>query len=173
MAQLARVAQDPSSVTRQVWEGGAIAAGSGGQSSKFVAHAAILLFSLNAYTTIAGTSTYTYTGPNGTSTIAVASQQLSVIRVYNTAAAGSSVSLATATYGPFALGGAFVTSGTLTNQVGAGSQFVLNTALGTAGYGGIPINQGDYVYVVTGTDATATEVVSIDWQHPQNVALTA
>lgn len=171
MALQARNAQDPSQLTRQVWEGGAIAAGAAGQSSKFVAHAAMLLFSLNAYSTVAGTSTYTYT-VNGTQTIGIAAQQLSVIRVYNTASAGSSVALATQTIGPFVLGGQFQAAGTLTNQVGAYSQFALNTTVGTQGYGGIPINQGDYVYVVTGTDATAAEVVSIDWQNPQNVALT-
>jgi hypothetical protein len=171
VALQARNAQDAASVARGVWEGGLIAAGSAGQSTKFVAHAAMLLFSLNVYTNVAGTSTYTYT-VNGTTTVGVAAQQVSVIRVYNTASAGSSVSLATATLGPFVLGGQFVTSGTLTNQVGAYSQFALNTNSGTSGYGGIPINAGDYCYVVTGTDATGTETVAIDWQHPQNVALT-
>ena len=40
---------------------GIMTAGSGGVSTKFVAHANLLLFGLNAYTTTAGTSTYTAT----------------------------------------------------------------------------------------------------------------
>lgn len=170
MSQQARNAQDPGQLCRQVFEGGLIGAGSGGQSTKFVAHAALLLFDLNAYTNVAGTSTYTTTY-NGTTTVNIAAQQLSVIRVYNTASSGSSVALATQTIGPFNLGGQFGTA-TTTNQVGAFSQFALNTTVGTSGQGGIPVNQGDYLYVVTGTDATATESVSIGWQYPQNVALT-
>jgi len=142
---------------------GNITAGSGGTSGKFVAHAALLLFSLNAYCTVAGTSTYTFTPGNGTSSIAIASQQLSVIRVYNTALAGSSVSLATQTMGPFPLTGQYNASGTWTNQVGAFTQWALNTNSGTSGYGGMPVNAGDYIYVVTGTDATATEVVTVDY----------
>ena len=133
MALLARVAQDPSFVTRQAVALGAIAAGAAGQSSKFVAHAALLLFSLNAYTTAVGTSTYTFTGQNGTATVTVAAQQLSVIRVYNTASAGASVALATQTIGPFPVSGGYAPNGTYTNQVGAYTQFALNTTSGTAG----------------------------------------
>jgi hypothetical protein len=138
-------------------------AGSAGVSAKFVAFANLLLFSLNTYTTVAGTSTYTYT-QGGTSTVAVAATQLSLIRITNTASAGATIGLSTTTIGPFTVGGQFVTTGTLTNQIGAYSQFPLNTSSGTAGFGGYAINQGDQVYIVNGTDATAVELVSIDWQ---------
>lgn len=152
----------PAYTARQVLQS-IMTAGSGGVSGKFVAHAAMLLFGLNTFTTVAGTSTYTYT-QGGTSTVAVAATQLSLIRITNTASAGATVALSTSTYGPFTVGGGFVTSGTLTNQVGAYSYFQLNTNTGTAGYGGIQINQGDQFYVVNGTDATAVELVAIDYQ---------
>lgn len=138
-------------------------AGSGGVSGKFVAHAALTLYSLSAYTTILGTSTYTST-IGGTTTVNVAATQLSLIRITNTAAVGATIGLSTTTYGPFTVGGQFITSGTLTNQVGAVSQYQLNTNTGTAGLGGISINQGDQVFVVNGTDATAVELVAIDYQ---------
>lgn len=138
-------------------------AGSAGVSAKFVAFANMLLFALNTYTTIAGTSTYTYT-QGGTSTVAVAATQVSLIRITNTASAGATIGLSTSTIGPFTVGGQFVTTGTLTNQVGAYSQFPLNTSSGTAGFGGLAINQGDQFFVVNGTDATAVELVSIDYQ---------
>jgi hypothetical protein len=163
---------DPSYQVRQSLALGAIAAGAAGQSSKFVAHAALVLYAISAYTLIAGTSTYTYTGQNGTSTIAIAAQQVSVIRVFNTATPGGSVALSTTTLGPFALTGAFNAAGTYTNQVGAFTQWALNTGSGTAGYGGIPVNAGDYIYVVSGTDATASEVVTVDYQINTGAGLT-
>lgn len=138
-------------------------AGSGGVSGKFVAHAALILYGLNTYSTVAGTSTYTFT-QGGTGTIAIAATQLSLIRITNTAAAGATIALSTSTYGPFTVGGGFVGSGTQTNQIGAYSQFQLNTNTGTAGLGGIAINQGDQVYIVNGTDATAVELITIDYQ---------
>jgi hypothetical protein len=152
----------PSYTTRQSVNS-IMTAGSAGVSAKFVAFANMILFGLQTFTTVAGTSTYTYT-QGGTATVAVAATQLSLIRLTNTASAGATVALSTSTYGPYTIGGAFVTTGTLTNQVGAFSQFQLNTNTGTAGYGGIPINQGDQFYVVNGTDATAVELVTIDYQ---------
>ncbi len=153
----------PSYVTRQLLFQSIMTAGSAGKSALFQAHANMILFGLNAYTTILGTSTYTYT-QGGTATVAVAATQLSLIRITNTATPGATIALSTSTYGPFTIGGQFVTSGTLTNQVGAYSQFQLNTNTGTAGYGGVPINQGDQVYVVNGTDATAVVLVNFDYQ---------
>jgi hypothetical protein len=153
----------PSYTARQSYQFGAITAGSGGVTSKFVAHAALLLFGINAFTTVVGTSTYTYT-QGGTATVAVAATQLSLIRITNTASSGLAVALSTSTFGPYTIGGSFVTAGTLTNQVGAYSQFQLNTLTGTAGLGGIPINAGDQFFVVNGTDASAVELISLDYQ---------
>ena len=153
----------PSYVTRQAFAFGANTAGSGGVTSKFVAHAALLVFGLQCLTLTAGTSTYTYT-QGGTATVAVAASQVSLIRIFNTASAGATIGLSTQTYGPYTLGGAFITSGTLTNQVGAFSQFQLNTTTGTGGYGGVPINAGDQLYVVNGTDTSAVGSFTLDYQ---------
>lgn len=153
----------PSYTTRQAFAFGAITAGSAGVTSKFATHASLLLFSLTTWSTIVGTSTYTYT-QGGTSTVAVAATQVSVIVITGTQSAGATIALSTTTYGPFTVGGQFVTSGTLTNQVGAYSSFQLNTNTGTAGYGGVVVPQGSQVYVVNGTDATAVEDCTIDYQ---------
>lgn len=157
----------PSYVARHGTYNGIMTAGSGGVSTKFTAFANLLLFSLNTYTTIVGTSTYTgglTGGPTG-STLAVAATQLSLIRITNTAAVGATVALSTSTVGPFTVGGSFAgAGGTATNQVGGTNQFALNTSAGSAGFGGLAINQGDQFFVVNGTDATAVELVSIDYQ---------
>ncbi len=146
---------------------GIMTAGSAGVSGKFVAYANLLLFSLNTYSTIVGTSTYTtglVGGPTG-ATVAIAATQLSLIRITNTAAAGATIGLSTSTVGPFTVAGVFLgAGGTATNQVGAYNQFTLNTAAGTAGFGGLPINQGDQIFVVNGTDGTAVELISFDYQ---------
>lgn len=163
MAQQQRGVQDPSYVTRQAFQYGAIAAGSAGVTSKFVAHAALLLFSLNAYTQTLGTSTYTAGGTATTS-----GQQLNVIVIQNTNTTGTAVTLSTATYGPFLAGG----QGLATAAVGGYNEFVLNTAAGTSGYGGIPIPQGAQVYVVSGTDATAVNLCAISYQINTSAGLT-
>ena len=146
-------------------------AGSAGVSAKFVAHANLLLFSLNTYTTIVGSSTYTgglYGGPSGvnpTTGVAVLATQLNLIRITNTAAAGATVSLSTSTVGPFTVGGSFLgAGGTATNQVGGSNWFPLNTATGSGGLNGLAINQGDQIYIVNGTDASAVELINIDYQ---------
>lgn len=167
MALLARVAQDPSFVTRQAAFLGATAAGSAGVTSKFVAHAALLLFSLNTYQTVLGTSTYTQTvGGTATGTATLSGQQLSLIVIQNTSTT-STVALSTATVGPFLAGG----QGTAA-QVGGSNQFALNTTTGTAGYGGYPIPQGSQFYVVSGTDATAVNLVTVDYQVQSQAPLT-
>lgn len=141
-------------------------AGAAGVSASFTAHAAMLLMALHTYSTIVGTSTYTY-AQGGTNTVAVAATQLSVIRVTNTNTAIGAVALSTTTYGPFTVGGnnlSAAAGGTLTNQVGAYSYFQVNTSTGTAGYGGVPVNKGDRLFVVNGTDATAVELVTLEYQ---------
>lgn len=138
-----------------------LVAGSGGVSTKFVAFANLLLFGVNTQTLILGTSTYTNT-VTGVGTATVSGQQLSLIRVTNTAAFGATIGLSTTTIGPFIAGGNFAGGGTGTAQVGGYNQFALNTT--SPGIGGLPINQGDQFYVVSGTDATATTSVDIDFQ---------
>jgi len=143
-------------------------AGSGGVSGKFVAHAALLLFGLNTYTTIAGTSTYTQTqyynnaGTNTSQTVHANTTQVSLIRITNTAAFGTAVGLSTSTYGPFTLDMPYA-NGTGTGAVGVAAQFALNTSTGTAGLNGLAINQGDQIYLVNGTDATHVALVGIEY----------
>lgn len=169
----------PAYLARGTWNS-IMTAGSGGVSGKFVAHANLLLFTLNTLSTIVGTSTYTGgllggpSGVNSTSGVAVAATQLSLIRITNTASAGATIGLSTTTIGPFTVGGVFLgAGGTATNQVGASNSFALNTSTGSAGLGGIAVNQGDQIYVVNGTDATAVELVSIDWQVQPGANVTA
>ena len=159
---------------------GVMTAGSGGVSAKFVAFANLLLFSLTTNTITAGTSTFTGglvggpSGVNATTGVAVAATQLSLIRITNTASAGATIALSTTTIGPFTVGGVFLgAGGTATNQVGANNIFALNTTAGTAGFGGVAINQGDQIFVVNGTDLTAVELVSIDYQVLPGAAVTA
>lgn len=152
----------PAYVTRQAFAPFINAAGSGGISAKYTAHANLILYGVQATTQVAGTSTYTYT-QGGTATVAVAATQISMIRVFNTASAGATIALSTQTYGPYTIGGAFIVNGTLTNQVGAFSQFQLNTNTGTAGYGGIALNAGDQFWIVNGTDGTSIVNATIDY----------
>jgi hypothetical protein len=161
MSQVSRTWQDASYTTRQDANLGVVAAGSGGVTSKFVAFAALALFSMTTYQTVLGTSTYT---ANGTAT--ASGQQLSVIIIANTST-NNTVALATTTIGPFLAGG----QGTA-GQVGGSNQFALNTTPGTAGYGGVPVPQGAQVYVVSGTDATAVNAVVLDYQIQQQAGLT-
>lgn len=143
-------------------------AGSGGVSGKFVAHANMLLFGLNAYTTTAGTSTYTatqyynYAGSSTAATVHVNASQLSLIRITNTASAGVAPSLSTSTIGPFYVDTLFA-NGTATGQIGAVAQVALNTSTGSAGLNGLSINQGDQIYVVNGTDTSSVNLITIDY----------
>jgi len=166
-------------------------AGSGGVSGKFVAHANLLLFSANFYTTVAATSTYTttgssqyYVGPSyilsgtsgtatttttvtstllGSATVHINASQYSLIRIINTASFGSAPSLTTSTYGPY-FADTWYTNGTATGGVGSYNQVALNTTTGTAGLNGLAINQGDQVYFVNGTDTAAVNLITIDYQ---------
>ena len=138
---------------------GAVAAGSGGVSAKFITYAACLLFGLTAVQTTLGTSTYTQT-VNGTATGTgtASSQQLWVVTVVNTSTT-TTVALATTSIGPFLAGG----NGTVA-QVGGANQWAINTTTGTAGQGGYLVPALSQVYVISGTDATAVTAVTIDYQ---------
>lgn len=141
---------------------GAPAAGATATSAKFIAWSALQIYSITAALLTVGTSTQT--AWNGTATITEAlGHVFSVLRVFNTAAAGLAAALATATYGPFALGHY---NGTATATQTAAAGDAVNVALSGTGTGavqagsnaatgGFPINQGDQLFVVSGTDATA------------------
>jgi hypothetical protein len=150
---------------------GSVAAGSGGSTSKFVAFANLLLFGLTTATITLGTSTYTQT-VNGTATGTgtASGQQLWVIVVTNTNTATNTttVALSTTSIGPFLAGG----NGTAA-QVGGGNQWAINTTTGTQGQGGVFVNAGAQVYVISGTDATAVTAVTIDYQNSPAGAVVA
>ena len=158
---------NPAYVARGVFTS-VMTAGSGGVSGKFVAHANMLLFGLNAFTTTAGTSTYTatqyynYAGSSTYASVHVNASQLSLIRITNTASAGVAPSLSTSTIGPFYVDTLFA-NGTATGQIGAIAQVALNTSTGSAGLNGLSINQGDQIYIVNGTDASSVNLITIDY----------
>lgn len=158
MAQLVKNPTDPTYLARQDILG-VVAAGSGGTSVKFLAYAAVVLFSLTAATVTLGTSTYTQT-VNGTATGTgtASGQQLWVAIVTNTSTT-STVALATTSIGPFLAGGQGSAA-----QVGGVNQWALNTNTGTSGYGGVLVPQGAQVFVITGTDATAVTNCTVDYQ---------
>jgi hypothetical protein len=162
---------DPKYLNRASVQFGAIAAGAAGVTSKFIAFAALQLFALSTYQTVAGTSTYTNT-VGGVGTSVINGQQLSVIYITNTASAGATAALSTTTIGPFIAGGGFAAGGTGTGQVGGVNQFALNTSAGVGGQGGITVPAQSQIYVVSGTDATAVNLCAIDYQIAQQAPLT-
>lgn len=139
-----------------------MAAGSGGVSLKFAAFAALSLFALHAFVTTAGTSTATQT-VNGTATVHVNAQALNLIVIQNTAAAGVAPALSTSTVGPLYADQLYA-NGTYTGGIGAYASLPLNTNTGSAGLGGLAIPEGAQFYVVSGTDASAVALTSIDYQ---------
>lgn len=141
-------------------------AGNAAASLKYVAHANLLAYAATISVTAVGnaTSSYTFTGANGSATVAALSDQISLYVVTNTSSGTASVSLSTATYGPWVVTGQFLSSGTYTNQVGQTQQFQLQgTASGAAALGGILIPEGSLFYVQGGTDTGATAAVTIDY----------
>lgn len=168
----------PSYITRNVLQLGSTVAGAAAVTEKFTAFTGLTIFSCTAGVLATGTSTYASLW-NGTATIATAvgAQTWSLVRVFNTAAAGASPALGTATYGPFVLS---LYNGTATaTQTNSSLPFFANTVqlynptgTGTGqqqagtntGNGGLNVNAGDIVYVVQGTDATATASYTLEFQ---------
>lgn len=150
-------------------------AGANGTSLKYVAHANLIAYAMIVNTLVIGnaTSLYTYTGPNGTGSVAAVSDTVQLVVVTNTAAPGATVALSTATYGPYAVFGQFISGGTYTNQVGQTQQIQLNTASGTAGLGGVVIPAGSLFYIQGGTDTAASEAVTLDYNIQPLAAITA
>jgi len=149
MSLIVKNPTDPTYLARGAIEFGPVAAGNGGVTLKFVTFAALQLFSLNTYMQTAGTATYSGV---------VKAQQINLIVVQNTS--GTSIALATTTYGPYVCGDPFATG---TAAIGGANQFVLNTNTGTPGFGGVPVPQGALVYCVSGTDATAVTNCTVDY----------
>jgi len=165
----------PAYTVPQVASLGAVTAGAAAATGKFVAFASLRIKSIVAAAIATGTSTYASLW-NGTATIATAvgAQTFSLIHVHNTAAAGATPGLNTATWGPFALS---LFDGTSTNtQTNSSKPGFANyvpvsgvTGTGTIQAGaavdntGFQVNQGDSLYVVQGTDATAVGAYSLEY----------
>lgn len=176
---------NPTYVTRQSAPLAAIGAGSAGTSTKFYAWTQLVVYGATFATVTAGTSTYTV---NGTATNPAT--QYSVLYVTNTNTTGTAVTLGTSTVGPFTIGGtastgANVSVGGLQGGIAGGWQgpYAFNTLGGTntsqtwgtltltaspaggnnAGQGGLPMNPGDTLQFVNGTDATASLVPIIQY----------
>jgi len=158
-------------VARQSHVFPALAAGASGNTSKFIAFTQLQIFSAVFASVTAGTSTATLWNGTATTT-AIAVDSFSVIRITNTAAAGATPVLSTSTYGPFAASQYNGTAtGTQTNAAGVtGSVALFGTA--TTGVaqsgnpvatGGFTVNQGDQVYIVRGTDATAVTGFALEY----------
>lgn len=187
---------NPSYVTRQSAPLAAITAGSGGTSTKFYAWTQLTVFGATFATVTAGTSTYTV---NGTATNPAT--QYSVLYVSNTNTTGTAVTLGTSTVGPFTIGGTSTTGanvsvggtsggiaggyqgpyafntlgGTNTTQVWGTTTFTASPPGGNnSGQGGLPMNPGDTLQFVSGTDATASLVPIIQYglQSPAGIVLT-
>lgn len=172
---------NPAYIARMQHAYPALAAGANGVTSKFVAFTALTIFSITAAVVAVGTSTYT--SWNGTATVTgVAADSVQLIRIMNNAAPGVAPSMSTATYGPFAVAPYNGTAtATQTNAIGVVTNYAL-FGTGTTGQlqsgsnsaaGGISVNQGDQIYILRGTDATAVTGLSIEYAVQQLANVTA
>jgi len=163
-------------------------AGSGTTSGKFYAWSQLQVYGVTFVTTTPGTSTYSYNGSatspatvmsaiyisntNTTGTaVSTSTQTIGPFIIGGTATAlqtnvgGTSGGLAGGYQGPYALN---TLGGTNTSLVWGTNTFVTGTATGSqiqsgypgggVGFGGLPMNPGDQLYFVNGTDATAVIV---------------
>lgn len=162
----------PTYLTRTVFNFPSVAAGASGVTSKFVAFANLVVYGLQVAAVAIGAATSSYTGWNGTATVtATVADQISLIRVMNTAAPGAAPAMATGTYGPFIVANYNGTgTGTQTNQVGV-LNYISLAGVGTgavqagsaAALGGIAVNQGDLLYCTRGTDTLAVTAIAMDY----------
>lgn len=140
-------------------------AGASTNFSKFVAFTALQVLSVTGTLITAGTSTTTLFNGTATTT-AINGDSFSVIQISNSAAIGATPVLTTNTRGPYALSLYNGTAtGTQTTVAGAFVNVALSTTTGTAapvGTGGFSVNQGDQLYIVRGTDATAVASYTLE-----------
>lgn len=146
------------------------AAGASTAFGKFAAFAALTVFAVDAVGITNGTSTYT--AWNGTKTVvAINGDSFSLIRVFNTNTSPiSAPTLATSTYGPYALALGTNTATLTGTDTTTGAAGVLNSvgvsqtgAAAATANGGISINAGDTLHIVRGTDATAVSAFAIEY----------
>ena len=155
-------------------------AGAAATTAKFIAFTALNIYALVATPIAMGSSTYASLW-NGTATVstAVGAQTVSLIHIFNTASAGATPAFGTGTFGPFVLS---LYDGTSTNTQTSSAKPgftnyipVAGAGVGTAGTGqvqagsvpagggGIAVAQGDQLYCVLGSDATATACIALEY----------
>lgn len=163
-----------------------LSAGSGAVSPKFYAWTQLQIYGVTLATIVAGTSTYSYNGSatspattvsllhvynsNTTGTaVTLATDTIGPFIVGGTSTpgqnnvGGTSGGIAGGYNGPYALntlGGTNTSqvfgTNTLVSGTATGSQIQSGYAGGGVGFGGLPMNAGDLIYFVNGTDATAS-----------------
>ena len=173
---------NPSYLTRQSAILAANSAGSGSLTGKFYAHAALTLWGVSFCPTTAGTSTYTVNGTatspatslyaiyitnTATNSVALATTTIGAAALgfvcggTSTAGANSNVaSLGGGVAGGFAGPYSLNTRGGTNTTVAWGSATFTTAPYGggNAGLGGLPMNPGDVLYFVNGTDASAVTI---------------
>jgi hypothetical protein len=175
---------DATYLTRLSAPGVTVAAGGSALSAKFYAWTQLQVYGFTAVVTAVGTSTYTANGTGTTS-----AQTYSPVLVANTNTTGTAITLNTSTTGTFIIGGT-ASPGTNVNVQGLGGYiqgaqtYAFNTLGGTntsqvwgtatyavgypgsgpaAGQGGFPMNPGDSLYFISGTDATAAATIYMQY----------
>jgi hypothetical protein len=143
----------PSYTARQSLQAGKVTGNAA--TAKLNVYANMWLFACSVFVDTAGTSTFS-------STISAQTLQLTVIS--NTNTTGTAIGLATATWGPYAMGGLNLSTSTGTGIAGGFVQFALNTNTGVAGAGGYFVPAGSEINITLGADATAVLVPAIDYQ---------
>jgi hypothetical protein len=178
---------NPTTVTRVAAQLAANAAGSGALSGKFYAFTQCQLYGVTFAVTTAGTSTYTVGGTatnpaaqfsliyitNTNTTGTAVSLGTNTIGPFtiggtgtSTAVGGAQGGIAGGWQGPYAVN---TLGGTNTSLVWGTNTFVTTSAAAgqtqvgypggqNIGFGGLPLNPGDQVYLVNGTDATVVVV---------------
>ena len=143
------------------------AAGASTAFSKFIAFAQLQVFAVTATLITAGTSTSTLW--NGTATVTnINGDSFNLIQISNSAAIGATPVLTTNTHGPYAISLYNGTAtGTQTNVAGAFVTVAMGTNTGagspTPTTGGFTANQGDQLYILRGTDATAVSGFALEY----------
>jgi hypothetical protein len=156
MSQKSMMYDHPAYIVRACDSFGANTAGASSVTSKFVAFTSLHVFSINATTFVAGTSSYTAWNGTATVTTTGTGDQISGIKVSGTT---------TSTYGPYALSA--IAGGFSRIQI-SGTGVGSSTA-----DGGVALVAGDTFHLVRGTDATAVQVTTIEYGVDPNASVSA
>jgi hypothetical protein len=155
-------------LARQVYGFGQNAAGASTAFGKFVAFTNLTVFAVQATLATAGNSTYT--GWNGTATTTqINGDSFNVIHVSANGTSGTGA-VTTATHGPFSVG-SYNGTATGTQTATAGNTVrVQLSGTGTANVqggasvdGGFPVQPGDTIHILRGTDTAAVTAFALEY----------